>query len=88
MTAPTLPKFIIGDDGNPDDDEARDFVIHTEPPRFVLEILSDGEGVPTFLESERDFIANELANGKEPAATLARIMREAHEFYLEAVSNY
>lgn len=88
MKAPPLPKFLIGDDANPDEDAARDFVIHTEAPRFILEILPDGEGAPTFLESEQDFIANELANEREPAQTLARLMREAHEFYLEALGNY
>ncbi len=86
--APPLPRFIIGDDGNPDEDEARDFVVHCETPRFVLEILPDGEGATTFLESESDFIAIELANGREPASTIARLMREAHEFYLDAIADY
>lgn len=73
----SLPKFLIADDGG-----ERDFVIHCHYPRFVMEVL-DGTGKPEFFDSEADFIQQEIAIGREPAQTLARILREAADFYAE-----
>jgi hypothetical protein len=72
-----LPRFIIGDDG-----EDRDFVVHLHYPRFVMEF--DGNaGTPLFIDSEEDFARDELAAGREPSSTLAKLMREAGEFFAE-----
>lgn len=78
----SLPKFLIADSG-----DDRTFIIHLESPRLLLEAIEEDPDqakleVAEWLESERDFIANELANGREPAQTLARVMREAGDFYV------
>jgi hypothetical protein len=75
-----LPKFIIGDDG-----EDRDFVVHLHYPRFVME-FDGNQGKSLFIDSEEDFARDELAAGREPASTLARLMREAGEFFAEQMA--
>lgn len=86
--APPLPKFILGDDGTPEEaGEARDFVVHLHYPRFIVEFIGE-RGAVTWLDNEQDFIANDLAAGREPAATLARLLREAGDFFQAAVGRY
>ena len=75
-----LPKFIIGDDG-----DDRDFVVHLHYPRFVME-FDGNQGKPLFIDSEEDFMRDELAAGREPSSTLARLMREAGEFFAEQMA--
>lgn len=70
-----LPKFIIGDDGR-----ERDFVVHCHYPRFVMEYV-EGRGVPVFFDSESDYIQNEISAGREPAQSLARLLRQAGDFF-------
>lgn len=72
-----LPKFIIGDDGG-----ERDFVVHLHYPRIVIE-FTEGRGTPTFLDSQDNFITLELAAGRESAQTLARLLREAGDFFMD-----
>jgi hypothetical protein len=78
-----LPKFLIADDGS-NDDEARDFVVHLHYPRFVMEIV-ENECRPVFIDDEKLFIDLTLKEGKEPAMILARLMREAGDFYRECL---
>ena len=72
-----LPKFIIGDDG-----DDRDFVVHLHYPRFVMEFHGN-QGEPLFIDDEGEFIQAELTARRKPEATLARLMREAGEFFAE-----
>ena len=78
----SLPKFLIADDGSSE----RDFVVHCHYPSFILEFIAD-QAVPYFVDSEEGFIATERAAGREAAATLARLMREAGDFFSEAVES-
>jgi hypothetical protein len=70
-----LPKFLIADDG-----ADREFVIHNHWPRFIVEFVQ-GTGTPHFWDPESEIIAAELKAGREPAALLSRLMREAGDFY-------
>lgn len=78
----SLPKFLIADDGASE----RDFVVHCHYPSLILEFMAD-QAVPCFIDSEEEFIATERAAGREPGATLARLVREAGDFYSEAVKS-
>jgi hypothetical protein len=75
-----LPRFIIADDG-----EDRDFVVHLRYPRFIMEFHGN-VGTPLFIDDERDFMQDELAAGREPSSTLAKLMREAGEFFAEQMA--
>lgn len=81
MSTDNLPKFLVADDGGD-----RDFVVHCHYPKFIMEYIED-RGTPIFLDSQSDFIANEISAGREPAQSLARLMREAGEFFMEQ-NNY
>ncbi|OHD24592.1 MAG: hypothetical protein A2Y38_01330 [Spirochaetes bacterium GWB1_59_5] len=84
MTQPTreqLPKFLIADDG----ESERDFVIHTQYPAFIMEFIGH-RGTPVFVDDEKEFIQRELYAGREPAQTLARLLREAGEFFQNALN--
>lgn len=63
----TLPAWLVADDGGGDD--ARDFVIHCHAPRFFMEFLVS-EGVTTWIDDP-----------PVDAALVARLMREAGDFY-------
>lgn len=76
-----LPKWLIADDGGD-----RDFVIHCHWPRFIMEYDSAGMGTPLFLDSEKEIIELERQAGREPTVLIARLMREAGEFFLEQLS--
>ncbi|MEM7789760.1 MAG: hypothetical protein AAF546_00030 [Verrucomicrobiota bacterium] len=68
-----LPKFILGD--SPD---GRVFVVHLHKPRLLLEL--DDSGV--------NLNCVEIYESKMPtdAAELAKLMRQAGEFYLEEIN--
>ena len=78
----SLPKFLIADDGT----SARDFVVHCHYPSLILEFFED-QAVPCFLDSEEEFIAAERAAGRDPGATLALLIREAGDFYSDALKS-
>jgi len=44
------------------------------------------EGTPLFIDNEEGFMRDELAGGREPAATLAKLMREAGEFFADQMT--
>lgn len=72
-----LPEWLIADDG-----EDRDFVIHLHYPRFIVEMLEDGQGkVILEIDPMAEVINAELKAGREPAALLARLLRKAGEFF-------
>lgn len=80
----TLPKFLFADDG---EDDPREFVIHNHWPRFIME-FSEGSGTPHFWDPEPEIIKAELAAGREPTRLIARLMREAGEFYKNYITDY
>ena len=70
-----LPEWIVGDDGG-----ERDFVIHLHWPRFTVEFPA---GTVTAIDPDEEYITCELAAGREPAQGMARLLREAAEFFEE-----
>ncbi len=76
-----MPKFLIADDGND-----RDFVIHCHWPRFIMEIDEEGVGVVRiWLDPETEIIRLEQKSGREPAVLIARLMKEAGEFFMDQI---
>ena len=71
-----MPAFLIAEDG----DGEREFVVHCHYPSFILEFMED-QSVPYFIDSEEEFLAREKAAGRDPGATLARLIQDAGEFY-------
>ena len=71
-----LPKFILGD--NTDFDNAI-FVIHTEFPRFVINLENDE------IEWFEDFDAQDE---KELLSEMENLIEEASKFYDREVSRY
>jgi hypothetical protein len=71
-----LPKFILGD--NTDLPDAI-FVIHTEFPRFIINLENDE------IEWLEDF---DQHDGKELVNETEIVIREASEFYDREVSRY
>lgn len=71
-----LPKFILGD--NTDFDTAI-FVIHTEFPRFVINLENDD------IEWFEDFDAQDE---KELLSEMESLIEEASKFYDREVSRY
>jgi len=63
------PRFLIGDT------ETRTFIVHLHRPRFVGEMLETGDGAeemrPTFIDEPAEL----------DATAMARLMREAGDFY-------
>ena len=72
----TLPKFILGD--NTDYSEAI-FVIHTEFPRFIINLQDDE--VEWFEEFDQH-------DQKEIEAETENLIKEASEFYDREVARY
>ena len=73
-----LPKFLICDDG-----DDRDFVLHCHWPRFLIEYVGDIGTVVMSIDQDAEVIKLELAAGREPALLMARLMREAGDFFME-----
>lgn len=81
MPKPSLPKFLICDDG-----DDRDFVLHCHFPRLLIEFAeNESEKIEGSVVMEIDplsaFITTEMDSGREPAQSMARIMREAGDFF-------
>jgi len=74
----SLPKFLHADDGESD----REFVLHTEEPRVLIEFISDEGKIVQWLYEQEDFMSRCQHSGREPAQELARLLREAGEFFL------
>ena len=73
-----LPKFLYAEDLDGD----REFVIHNHWPRFTME-FTDGHGTPQFQDPEAEIISLEQKAGREPTRLIARLMREAGDFFAE-----
>ena len=71
-----LPKFILGDNT---DFETAIFVIHTEFPRFIINLEND------HIEWFEDFDAQDE---KELLAETENLIEEASKFYDREVSRY
>lgn len=72
----TLPKFLLGD--NTDYPDAI-FIVHTEFPRFILNLENDEvEWFEEFTIEDREELTEEAE----------RLIREATEFYDREVSRY
>lgn len=83
-----LPRFLLSfcSDGPA---HFREFVIHLGRPRLAIEagaVAGDPSKVryvlAGWLESEQAFIASESFAGRNPSATLAKVLREATEFHV------
>lgn len=62
-----LPKFLMGDNTDHQEDI---FVIHTEYPRFIINLVDDEiEWLEIFKESDEDILAGEVARLIEDAST-------------------
>ncbi len=62
----TLPKFLLGDNTDCPDDI---FVIHTDYPRFIINLVNDEVEWFDDLEGEETELANEVADLIEQAGT-------------------
>jgi hypothetical protein len=60
----TLPKFLLGDNTDCPDDI---FVIHTDYPRFIINLVNDEVEWFDELEGEETELANEVADLIEQA---------------------
>jgi len=72
-----IPKFLHADDGVSD----REFVLHTEEPRVLIEFTGDSGEIVQWLDEREDFMSRSRHAGREPARELARLMREAGDFF-------
>ena len=75
---PSLPEWLIADDGS-----NRDFVVHCHWPRFIAEFSGSRGGIIMMIDPDSEVITLELKAGREPAVLMARLMREAGDFYVE-----
>ncbi len=71
-----IPKFLVGD--NTDTPEAV-YIIHTEYPRFVLNLENDEVEWFDDLEGE---------NEEEATSEVANLIEQAEEFYQREVERY
>lgn len=72
-----LPKFLLGDNTNADKDDI--FVIHTEFPRFVINLKDDE------IEMWDDLIGSDQ---EELSLLVAQYIEEASAFYDEEMKAY
>lgn len=73
-----VPKFLHADDGESD----REFVLHTEEPRVLIEFIIDEGKIVQWLDEQEDFMSRCQHAGRQPAQELARLLREAGDFFL------
>ncbi len=64
----TLPKFLIGDNTDHPDDI---FIIHTEYPQFIINLVND----------EIEWLDDLQGDEKELAIEIAQLIEEASLFY-------
>lgn len=76
----SLPKFLIADDG-----DERNFVVHCHYPRFIMEFNANGRGTPIWID--QPLFDPPYERAEEPAVLVARLMREAGDFYMECLSS-
>lgn len=92
-----LPKFLYCESLEGE----REFVLHTRKPLLLMEMTEDeadyGEknpfvktvpvrGTAQMLEDPQAYVLEQLEKGQEPASTLARVAREAGEFYQDYIT--
>ena len=71
-----IPKFLVGDNTDHDDSV---YIIHTEYPRFVIDLENDDIEWFDNIESEND---------TDAAAEVQTLMQQAEEFYQREVDRY
>lgn len=71
----TLPKFLLGDNTDCPDDI---FVIHTDYPRFIINLVNDEVEWFDDLEGEETELANEVAD----------LIEQAGNFYDREMERY
>lgn len=71
-----LPKFLMGDNTDHQEDI---FVIHTEYPRFIINLVDDEiEWLEVFKEADEDILSGEVA----------RLIEDASAFYDREMERY
>ena len=71
-----LPRFLMGDNTDYSDDI---FVIHTEFPRFIINLIDDEiEWLEEFKHDDEDELTNEVGS----------LIQEASEFYDREINRY
>ena len=73
------PRFLHCDDGESD----REFVLHTQEPRILIEFIDDQGTIVDWFDDQGDFMSRSEHAGRESVRELASLMREAGEFYVE-----
>lgn len=74
-----IPRFLICDDLESD----REFVLHTQEPRLLIEFTDDEGTIVEWFDDQSDFMSRAEHAGRDPAVELARVMRDAGDFYVE-----
>jgi len=71
-----LPRFLLGDNSNYPEDI---FIIHTEFPRFVINLKDDSmDFLEDFKGTDKETLTEEVEN----------LIKEATDFYDEEIKNY
>jgi len=71
----TLPKFLLGDNTDHKDDI---FVVHTEYPQFIINLVND----------EIEWMDDLQGNEEELAIEIAQLIEEASLFYDREMERY
>lgn len=71
----TLPKFLLGDNTDHPDDI---FIIHTEYPQFIINLVND----------EIEWMDDLKGNEEELAIEIAELIEEASLFYDKEMERY
>jgi len=71
----TLPKFLLGDNTDHPDDI---FIIHTEYPQFIINLVND----------EVEWMDDLQGNEEELAIEIAQLIEEASLFYDKEMEKY
>jgi hypothetical protein len=71
----TLPKFLMGDNTDHPDDV---FVVHTEYPQFIINLVND----------EIEWMDDLQGNEEELAIEIAQLIEEASLFYDREMERY
>ncbi len=84
-----IPKFLFCEADSADDDDVRGYILHTEEPAFLATAANDDFGLTLTISQwfcdQNTFATRQLEAGIEPAATMARLIRQAHEFARECL---